>query len=266
MSCTVTDGVADVRLDRADKLNALDPSMASALIATGERLRRDPRVRVVVVSGNGRAFCAGLDLRSFQAMAGGQAVRLRHDDEQPYTGAASSTGQRAAHVWAELPMPVIAAVHGVAFGGGLQIALGADIRMVAPDARLSVMEIRWGLAPDMTGTQVLPELVGRDVAKELTFTGRIVDGEEAGRIGLATKVTAEPRKAALELAREIAGKNPQAIRWAKQLLDLAGRTPIADGFAAEQQAIGELIGSRNQVEAVRANLDERTPVFTDDPQ
>ncbi|MFF5992039.1 crotonase/enoyl-CoA hydratase family protein [Prauserella flavalba] len=263
VSCTVTDGVADVRLDREAKLNALDPAMASALITTGERLRRDAGVRAVVVSGNGRAFCAGLDMSSFQAMAVDEPVRLAHHDEHPYTGPARATGQRAAYVWAELPVPVIAAVHGVAFGGGLQIALGADIRVVAPDARLSVMEIRWGLVPDMTGSQLLPELVGRDVAKELTFTGRIVTGEEAARIGLATKVADDPRKVALELAAEIAGKNPDAIRGAKRLLDLAGRTELADGFAAEQREIGALIGSPNQVEAVRGNLEERAPVFTD---
>ncbi|RBM16295.1 crotonase/enoyl-CoA hydratase family protein [Prauserella sp. PE36] len=263
VSCTVTDGVADVRLDREAKLNALDPAMASALITTGQRLRRDTGVRAVVLSGNGRAFCAGLDMSSFQAMADNEPVRLNHQEEYPYTGPARATGQRAAYVWAELPVPVIAAVHGVAFGGGLQIALGADIRVVAPDARLSVMEIRWGLVPDMTGSQLLPELVGRDVAKELTFTGRVVNGEEAARIGLATKVADDPRKAALALAAEIAGKNPDAIRGAKRLLDLAGRTGLADGFTAEQREIGALIGSPNQVEAVRANLEERAPVFTD---
>jgi enoyl-CoA hydratase/carnithine racemase len=262
VSCTVAGGVADVRLDRPAKLNALDRAMFAALIRTGRDLAGDPRVRAVVLSGNGNGFCAGLDLTEFRAMAGGNREPVRVDDDD-YDGPAQATGQRAAHVWAELPVPVIAAVHGVAFGGGLQIALGADIRLVAPDARLSVMEIRWGLIPDMTGTQLLPELVGRDVAKELTFTGRVVSGEEAARLGLATRAEPDPRAAALALAAEIAGKSPDAVRRAKTLLDLAGRTGLTEGFTAEQTAIRALIGSPNQVEAVRANLENRDPDFTD---
>jgi enoyl-CoA hydratase/carnithine racemase len=178
-------------------------------------------------------------------------------------GPARALGQQAAYVWTHLPVPVVAAVHGVAFGGGLQVALGADIRIVAPDAKLSVMEIRWGLVPDMTATQVLPDLVGRDVAKELTFTGRVVDGEEAAAIGLATKVAADPLAAARDLAREIASKNPAAVRHAKRLLESAGRVSLADGLTAEQECISELIGTPNQVEAVQANLAKRMPVFTD---
>lgn len=263
VSCTVADGIADVRLDRPGKMNALDPPMFEALVRTGERLRTETSVRAVVLSGNGRAFCSGLDFGQFRAMAGdGEHADLGRREEA-YTGPAQARGQRAAHVWAELPVPVIAAVHGYAFGGGLQLTLGADIRLVAPDAQLSVMEIRWGLVPDMTGTQLLPELVGRDVAKELTYTGRVVDGTEAVRLGLATRVETDPRDAALRLAREIASKNPDAVRHAKRLLDLAGRTGLADGFAAEQTAIRELIGSPNQIEAVRANLDSRTPAFRD---
>jgi enoyl-CoA hydratase/carnithine racemase len=179
----------------------------------------------------------------------------------PTSGPARATGQRAAYVWAELPVPVIAAVHGNALGGGLQITLGADIRIVAPDARLSVFEVTWGLIPDMTGTQLLPELVGRDVAKELTYTARIVSGTEAVRIGLATRADEDPRAAALAMAEEIAGRSPDAVRAAKRLLDLAGRTDLASGFAAEQDEIRALIGSPNQVEAVTARFEKRDPVF-----
>ena len=164
-------------------------------------------------------------------------------------------------MWAEIPVPVIAAVRGNALGGGLQISLGADIRIVAPDARLSVFEVNWGLIPDMTGTQLLPELVGRDVAKELTYTARIVSGEEAVRIGLATRTDPDPLAAALAMAREIAGRSPHAIRAAKRLLDLAGRTDLASGFAAEQVEIRALIGSPNQVEAVTARFEKRDPDF-----
>ncbi|TVT52488.1 crotonase/enoyl-CoA hydratase family protein [Amycolatopsis rhizosphaerae] len=259
VSCTISEGIADVRLDRPDKLNALDPPMFTALAETGLRLRDDHSVRAVVLSGAGRAFCAGLDFGSFRAMDGQGHEPASYEGDGP----ARALGQKAAYVWTELPVPVIAAVHGVAFGGGLQIALGADIRLVAPDARLSVMEIRWGLVPDMTGTQLLPGLVGRDVAKELTFTGRIVEGEEAVRIGLATRAEADPHAAAMALAAEIAGKSPHAIRRAKQLLELGGRVGLGEGFAAEQRAIRELIGSPNQVEAVRANLDGRAPEFRD---
>jgi enoyl-CoA hydratase/carnithine racemase len=259
---TVAGGVADVRLSRPGKRNALDPAMFASLITTGEQLKNEPSVRAVVLSGDGPDFCAGLDFGSFQAMASGE--RLTATVQPPSgDGPARATGQRAAYVWAELPVPVIAAVWGNALGGGLQVALGADIRIVAPDARLSVMEIKWGLIPDMTGTQLLPELVGRDVAKELAFTGRVVSGEEAVRIGLATRIDPDPLAAALALAKEIAGHSPHAVRAAKRLLDMAGRVDLATGFAAEQAEIGTLIGSPNQAEAIAAAFGKRPPVFAD---
>jgi enoyl-CoA hydratase/carnithine racemase len=258
----VTDGVADVRLARPEKRNALDPAMFEALVRTGERLRDDARVRVVVLSGEGPDFCAGLDFGSFRAMANGE--RLSASAQlSPTDGPAQATGQRAAWVWAELEVPVIAAIQGNALGGGLQIALGADLRLVAPGAKLSVMEVKWGLIPDMTGTQLLPELVGRDVAKELTLTARVVSGTEAAALGLCTRTEHDPRAAALALAREIAGRNPHAVRAAKRLLDQAGRVDLRTGFAAEQTEIGALIGSPNQVEAVTAGFEKRDPVFTD---
>jgi enoyl-CoA hydratase/carnithine racemase len=252
--------VADVRLNRPEKRNALDPAMFEALVTTGERLKSQPGVRAVVLSGAGPDFCAGLDFASFQAMRAG--MRLSATAQLPSAGGpAKATGQRAAYVWAEVPVPVIAALRGNVLGGGLQIALGADIRIVTPDARLSVFEVAWGLIPDMTGTQLLPELVGRDVAKELTFTARIVSGEEAVRIGLATCTDPDPLAAALAMAKEIAGRSPHAIRAAKRLLDLAGRTDLASGFAAEREEIRALIGSPNQVEAATARLEKRDPSF-----
>jgi len=262
VTVTLDGGVADVRLNRPEKRNALDLAMFEALVVTGEVLKRRPGLRAVVLSGEGPDFCAGLDFGAFQAMAGGE--RLTAGGQlPPATGPARATGQRAAYVWAELPVPVIAAVRGNALGGGLQISLGADIRIVAPDARLSVFEVAWGLIPDMTGTQLLPELVGRDVAKELTYTGRIVSGEEAVRIGLATRTDLDPLGAALAMAKEIAGRSPHAVRAAKRLLDLAGRTDLAAGFAAEQEEIRALIGSPNQVEAVTARFEKRDPDFGD---
>ncbi len=184
--------------------------MFAGLVTAGERLKSEPGVRAVVLSGEGPDFCAGLDFSGFRAMRDGERISVQVD-LPPGRGPARAAGQRAAYVWTEIPVPVIAAVTGNALGAGLQIALGADIRIVAPDARLSVLEIRWGLVPDMTGTQLLPELVGRDVAKELTSSGRIVRGEEAMALGLATRVDPDPRTAALELARIVAGRNSHAI-------------------------------------------------------
>jgi enoyl-CoA hydratase/carnithine racemase len=263
---TVTDGVADVRLARPEKMNALDPAMFEALVSTGERLAGDTRLRAVVLSGEGRAFSAGLDFASFMAMAEGPADRPARTLFDRGHGSPANHAQRAAWVWTEVPVPVLAAVHGVAFGGGLQIALAADLRIVAPDAQLSVMEIKWGLVPDMSGTQTLRHLVRLDVAKELTFTGRIVSGTEAVALGLATRASDTPRETALALAREIAGKSPDAVRSAKRLLDAAVVSSVADGLRHEETSQRALLGSANQTEAVQANLQKRPPRFADPPR
>ena len=259
----VEGGVADVRLARPDKMNALDQAMFDALAATGRALARESAVRAVVLSGEGRAFCAGLDFMSFMAMgrggSGGPSPGLLDRDKREIANLAQS----AAWIWTEIPQPVIAAVHGVAFGGGLQVALGADIRIVAPDARLSVMEIKWGLVPDMSGTQTLRHLVRLDVAKELTFTGRIVSGEEAVAIGLATRTAAEPRAAALELAREIADKSPDAVRNGKKLLNAAWVLSPADGLALDAELQTAVLGKPNQLEAIAANMEKRPARFRD---
>lgn len=270
VTISIDGGVADVRLNRADKMNAFDPAMFAAVVEAGERLKTEPGVRAVVLSGEGRAFCSGLDFSQFQAMAGRGGEDRAAADDGPrlgrifdLDGRITHLGQQAAWVWQELPMPVIVAVHGVAFGAGIQLALGADIRFVAPDAQLSVLEIRWGLTPDMTATVTLSRLLPLDVAKELVFTGRIVSGEEAGKLGLATHVTPTPLDDALALARQIAGKNPHAVRGAKQLLNQARDASVADQFAAERDTISGLISSPNQVEAIKAYFEKRDPVFTD---
>lgn len=258
----IDQGVADVRLNRVDKYNALSPDMFQAIIEAGESLADNRQVRAVVLSGNGRGFCAGLDMGSFQGMAGneggGGTGGLLKRDERPENHA-----QRPAYVWKRLPMPVIAAIHGVAFGGGCQIALGADIRFAAADARLSVMEIKWGLVPDMSLTQTLRDLVPLDVAKELTFTGRILSGEEAHALGLVTHVAEDPLAAALELAREIAGKSPDAIRAGKKLLEESWHADERSGLELESKLQTDLIGSPNQIEAVKANFEKRAPQFAD---
>ena len=264
---TIDNGVADVRMNRPDKMNALDGAMFAALVRVGEELSKNAEVRAVVLSGEGRAFCAGLDFGSFQAMAGGDGARILPEGTDPedpskIPGRITHQGQQAAWVWQEMPVPVIAAVHGVALGGGCQIALGADIRYVTSDAQMSVLEIRWGLIPDMTGTQTLIRLVGLDVAKELTFSGRMVRGDEAVALGLATRVSENPLADALAFAHEIAGRSPDAVRGAKALLNAAGTDSVADGLKRERQVIRSLIGSPNQVEAVKAWFEKRPANYT----
>lgn len=254
-------GVVHVELARPDKINALDAPMFEAIAAAGDRLAGDRSLRAVVLSGQGRGFSAGLDFGSFMAMAGDGAAVERFFERHPESPA--NRAQQVAHTWRQLEVPVIAAIHGPCFGGGLQIALGADMRLVAPDAKLSVMEIKWGLIPDMTASQTLRDLVRLDVAKELTFTGRIVDGHEAVALGLATRVADAPLEAAVALAREIAGRSPHAIRAAKRLLDETRRLDLERGLALEAELQRALLGSPNQVEAVMANLQKRAPSFSD---
>ncbi len=265
MSVQIESGVADVRLDRADKLNALDPAMFEAMNRIGQELADDSTVRAVVLSGNGRAFCAGLDFGSFQAM------RERSADDRPPAGALlersddqpANFAQSAAWVWHTMPTPVIAAVHGVAYGGGFQIAVGADLRFVHPEARLSVREIVWGLIPDMAGPQLLRHLVRADIAKELTFTGRVITGVEAAELGLVTRLSEQPLDDALALANEIARRNPHAVRAAKKVLDLARGASVREALEAEEQLQRELIGSANQLEAMAANMEKREARFAD---
>jgi enoyl-CoA hydratase/carnithine racemase len=266
------DGVADVRMNRPEKMNAIDSAMFSALAEVGEQIKNDQRVRAVVLSGEGRAFCAGLDFGSFQAMAGGAGGAATQDSAgaraaapivlEESGGRITHGGQQAVWIWQEIPVPVIAAVHGVALGGGCQIALGADMRYCTADAQFSVLEIRWGLVPDMTGTYTLTKLVGLDLAKELTFTGRMVTGTEAVAIGLATRVVEDPRAEALRIAAEIATKSPDAIRASKRLMNASPESNPAEQFAAERGEITKLIGSANQVESVMAFFEKRPPRFS----
>jgi enoyl-CoA hydratase/carnithine racemase len=266
VTVTVEAGVADVRLTRPEKLNALDNAMFDALIETGERLKTRDDIRAVVLSGEGRAFCAGLDMGNFAQMASPErrGKPTVTDLAAGRTAAGANRAQQACYVWREVPVPVIAAVHGVAFGGGFQLALGADIRIVAPDAQLAVLEIKWGLVPDMSGMVLMRGLVRDDVARELTWTGRIMRGEEAAALGLASRVATDPREAALVLAREIATKSPHAIRAGKRLLNLAqSDASIEEVFHEETREQVALIGSPNQVEAVLANMEKRAPAFAD---
>ncbi len=267
VTTTLHDGVADVRLSRPQKMNALDAAMFDALVATGERLRGERGLRAVVLSGEGRAFCAGLDSGRFAAMAGGDDPMSSREANRARLGrrthGLANAAQQAVLVWRLLPVPVIAAVHGVAFGGGFQLALGADLRFVAPDARLSIMEIRWGLVPDMGGIALARTLARSDLIRELTWSGRQFSGREALEYGFATRVCDDPRADALAFAREVAGRSPDAIRGGKRLLNLAEAHALADILQAESDEQIALLGSPNQREAVRANLEQREPRFVD---
>jgi enoyl-CoA hydratase/carnithine racemase len=254
----VADHVATVTMTRPEKHNALDIAMFDALVGAAERLRTEPGVRVVVLHGDGPSFCSGLDVMSVMA-SGADGNGL----VEPLEGEVPNRFQRAAYDWIALPVPVIAAVHGACFGGGLQIALAADIRIATPDSRMSVMEIKWGLIPDMSITRTLPRLVGVDVAKELTYTGRLLSGEEALAIGIVTRLDADPLTAALSLAREIASKSPEAIRSAKRLFDRAWTGSAPQTLALEAELQRRLIGSPNQLAAVTAGLTKQPPEFAD---
>src|SRR5271166_1472014 len=165
--------------------------------------------------------------------------------------------------WRGVPVPVIAAVHGPCFGGGFQIALGADMRYVTPDARLSILEIKWGIVPDMGGIALMRELAGGEVIRELAFTGREFTGAEAVAYGLATAVHPDPLAAARSTAREIAGRSPDAVRALKRLLNLAAEADMVSILLAESKEQARLIGSLNQIEAIRAGVEKRPPRFAD---
>ena len=251
------DGVAQVRLTRPDKLNALDAGMFSALLEVGQALFETPGLRAVVFAGEGKAFCAGLDL---QAMGSGP---LLEDPLTERTHGNANLFQQVALQWRKLPVPVIAAVHGVCFGGGLQIAAGADIRVAAPDARLAIMELKWGIVPDMGGFALWRGLVREDVLRWLTYTHREFNGDEARELGFATFVDADPVARATALAEEIAARSPHAIRAAKSLFNRSADLSLDEILAMESLEQQRLLGTRNQMEAVASQTEQRTARFVD---
>lgn len=251
-------GVMQVRLNRPDKMNALDPDMFTAIIAAGESLMDRKDVRAVVLSGEGRSFCAGLDTASFARTPDPGEPKLTdrtHGDSNKY--------QQVAMVWRKLPMPVIAALHGVCFGGGMQIASGADIRIAAPETRMAIMEMKWGLVPDMGGYHLWRGLVRDDVLRELIYTNREFTGEEAVRLGLATHVADDPLAKAMEIAREIALRNPDAVRAAKRLSNQMHDEPGNELLMAESVEQAGVMRQPNQIEAVMAAMAKRKPDFKD---
>lgn len=260
IAITIDNHVADVRLNRADKMNALDRAMFEAIVEAQQSLAADRSVRAVVLSGAGRAFCAGLDLSALDGGGGdapGASQRLRDR-----THGNANLFQVVAIGWRQLPVPVVAAVHGVCFGGGLQIASGADIRVVAPDARLAVMEMKWGLVPDMAGFALWRGYVRDDVLRELTYTNREFSGVEAQALGFATCVQDDPLARAREIAAQIALKHPRAIREAKQLCNAVPDLDETAILLAESVAQEQVIRTPDQMEAVLAQVEKRAPVFS----
>jgi enoyl-CoA hydratase/carnithine racemase len=248
--------VATVTLNRPDKRNALDIKMFEGIVAAANTVGAADDVRAVVLTGAGSSFCAGLDLDSLMSNPNDIGTLVHRSP-----GDLTNLVQDVAWAWRRLRVPVIAAINGEAFGGGLQIALGADIRLLSNDARLSVMEIRWGLIPDMAGTRIMKDLLRLDVAKELTLTGRIVAAEEAVTLGLATRVCSDPLVDALAMAAEISSRSPDAVQAAKRLLDRAWKLDDREGFELETELQLALIGGRNQMEAARAGFEKRSPEF-----
>ncbi|HHX46060.1 enoyl-CoA hydratase/carnithine racemase [Brevibacterium epidermidis] len=271
---SITDGIAHVEINRADKLNSLTREVFEDLVEAGLALKDSSEVKAVVLSGRGRAFSAGLDFTELARIAeAGAATRSTFEEEAETgsgaksadsvasvvevgtrLGSARALAQKAVHVWSLVEVPVIAAVRGAALGGGLQIALGADMRVVGPDVKLSVMETNWGIIPDMCGTQLLPRLVGPAQAKKLIVTADTIGAEEALRIGLVEEVVEDPIARALELAGQIAGKSRSSLVWAKRLVDLSYESDLSAGFDAEQEALAQLLGTDEQKQVVAERL------------
>lgn len=249
-------GVAQVRFNRPDKMNALDPAQFDAIIEAGEKLRTMKGLRVVVLAGEGKAFCAGLDISSFTADGERKPLAER-------THGNANRAQEAAMTWRKCPVPVIAAVHGVCFGGGLQIASGADIRVVHPATRMAIMELKWGLVPDMGGYNLWRGLIRDDVLRELVYTNREFTGSEAKEYGLATHVIEDPLGKANDIANEIANRNPEAIRGAKRLSEAMVEKSGDEILMAESVEQDAVMRKPNQIEAVMAGMQKRAANFTD---
>lgn len=254
----LTDHIAHVQLNRPDKRNAVDREMFEALIAAGQQVAGSG-ARAVVLSGAGEGFCAGIDIGSLGGMIGKDIEAMI----MPRTHGAGTTNQwqEAAMVWHRLDVPVIAALHGVCFGAGLQIALGADIRIAAPDTQLAVMEMKWGIIPDMGGMVLLPRLVRSDVMRRLIYTAAPIAAGQAEHWGLVTEVAEDPLTTAFNLAREIVGRSPRAIRAAKALIATAEREEAEAVLIAESQFQAGLIGQPEQMEVIAAQFGKRDPVF-----
>jgi enoyl-CoA hydratase/carnithine racemase len=253
---TVVDGIATVRLNRPDKLNALTLDTLAALVDTGRALASDRTLRAVVLAGEGRSFCAGLD---FGTVLRDKPGIVRAFAPRPWRG--TNTFQEACWVWRRLPVPVVAAVHGHCFGGGVQIALGADYRFTTPDAQWSVLEVKWGLIPDMSGIQSLSQVVGIDHAKRLTMTGEVVSGSRAVELGLASEVAEDPYAAALALAEQLATRSPDTLAAAKRLFERTWSAGPRRTFARERVEQVRMFLAANTAVARKAAIAKAVPEY-----
>ncbi|MGB7243586.1 MAG: crotonase/enoyl-CoA hydratase family protein [Sulfitobacter sp.] len=258
VTTTYADHIAHVRLTRGDKMNAVDQKMIDAIISAGQEIAASD-ARVVVMSGDGDAFCAGIDITSLGSMIGKDPAELL--EPRSHGDGTTNQWQELVMIWHRLDIPVIAALHGVVFGAGLQLALGADIRIAAPDTRLSVMEMKWGIIPDMGGMVLLPKLVRADVMSQLIYTAEQINAEQAEHWGLITSIARDPVVAALALARTIAGKSPNAIGAAKRLIAVSQTAAPDEILIAEAKEQAALIGRPEQMEVVAAQFSKRAPVF-----
>ena len=256
VSWSVVDGIAHVRLTRPDKLNALTLQTLQELAGAAKELRRDRTLRAVVMSGQGASFSAGLD---FSTVLKNPLGIVNAFLPRPWRG--TNPFQEACWAWRRLPAPVIAAVHGHCFGGGLQLALAADFRFATPDSEWSVLEARWGLIPDMTGIQTLKELVGIDIAKRLTMTAQIVSGEEAAALGLVTELADDPLVAAEAFARELATRSPDSLAAAKRLFNSSWSASPRITFARERLEQLFLLAQANTRVARAAAFRKETPTY-----
>jgi len=256
VSCTITDGIAQVRLDRPDKLNALTLPLLDELVATARRLRGDRSLRAVVLAGEGDSFCAGLD---FASTLKRPAEVAKAFVPRPWRG--TNTFQEACWAWRRVPAPVIAAVQGHCLGGGVQIALAADFRFATPDSTWSVLEGKWGIIPDMSGVQALSELVGIDTAKRLTMTAEMISGDRAHDLGLVTELDADPVVAATAFAQRLAERSPDALAAAKRLFDDTWHRSPRRTFARERIEQAFLLFGANTKIAREAALKKVAPAY-----
>ena len=264
ISLEIVEHIADIRLNRPEKRNAINLDLMQSLNTAAKQLKANKQLRAIVLSGNGEAFCAGMDFEIFKDMLSGEITAdSTTEGFEDLSEQGANPGQQMGWLWQEIPVPVIAAVHGAALGGGLNIALGADIRIVTPDAKLGFLEITWGFLTDTSATQSLRHLARLDRIKELIFTGRLFSGQEAYEYGLTTELSDSPYVRAMEMATTIASRNPDAIRRAKDMLNKLAFLSVEEGLALEAEHCRSLLGSPNQLEAAAARFENRAPRFSD---
>ncbi|TNE64455.1 crotonase/enoyl-CoA hydratase family protein [Celeribacter ethanolicus] len=257
VTLTIENHIAHLTLNRPDKMNAVTEGLIADLLARVAEIAASD-ARVVLLAGAGKAFCAGLDTSNFQRFMtedlDALVMERTHGDANAF-----QAFSLALH---DLPIPVIAAIHGPCFGAGMQLAIAADIRIASPEAQLSIMEMKWGLVPDMGGMVLFPRVLRSDVLRLLTYTNEIVPAARAAEFGLVTEIAEDAMTRALEIATTIAGKSPTAMRAVKRLIGTAesshDRAHILMEESREQRA---LIGTPHQIETVMAQMQKRPPVY-----